>query len=140
MGFRLRNTQISGHQVLKGTNVIFCDDEKSYPVVYTTGIIGANGTGKSYLMAAIATIFSEINKVKETGKPSVRRFSFTIDYEYEGDLYSVSNVRMEHSFRIMDVAGSQYNTIYAKKNGHNIEIDRLRLPERVIASTMTVTE
>lgn len=140
MGFRLRNIQISGHQVLKGTNVIFCDDEKSYPVVYTTGIIGANGTGKSYLMAAIATIFSEINKVKETGKPSVRRFSFTIDYEYEGDLYSVSNVRMEHGFRIMDIAGSQYNTIYAKKNGHNIEIDRLRLPERVIASTMTVTD
>ena len=58
MGFRLLRLNISGHPILKNTSVVFCDDKNESPVVYTTGIIGANGTGKSYLMGAIASIFS----------------------------------------------------------------------------------
>lgn len=140
MGFRLHSFQISGHPVLKSTTVVICDDKKSFPVVYTTGIIGANGAGKSYLMAAIASVFSEINRVKQTGRPGIRRFSFTVEYEFDGDLYRVTNLRLAGGFRLLDKENSQYDTYYVTKNGNPIELNKLKLPERVIASTMTVTD
>ena len=140
MGFRLRNIQISGHPVLKSTNVTFCDDEKNEPVVYTTGIIGANGTGKSYLIGAIATIFSDIYRAKTNGELGSKRFSFTVVYDYNGDTYRVSNVHVLDRARKMEAADNHTYNIYATRNRLPIQLKHLMLPEKVIASTMTVTD
>ena len=139
MGFRLLRLNISGHPILKKTTVVFCDDRNDSPVVYTTGIIGANGTGKSYLMGAIASIFADINKAKATGSYGNKRFSFDIDYEFDGAKYNVKNFWEAQGFRLVD-ANPQHISIYANKNGRPISIDGLDLPQQVIASTMTVTD
>lgn len=139
MGFRLIRLNISGHPILKNTTVVFCDDRNESSVVYTTGIIGANGTGKSYLMGAIASIFADINKAKATGNYGNKRFSFDIDYEFDGDRFNVKNFWEAQGFRLVD-ANPQHISIYAKKNGRPISIDCLDLPQQVIASTMTVTD
>lgn len=137
--FRLRRIQISGHPVLKEVDITLCDDANKTDAIYTTGIIGPNGTGKSHLMSAIATVFSEIRKVLDSRKTN-RRFSFTVDYDYLGDSYSVSNIKRVGERRIIEIGWPSEEILYATKNGKDISLDDIFLPERVIASTMTVTD
>lgn len=137
--FRLRRIQISGHPVLKDVDITLCDDANQADSFYTTGIIGPNGTGKSHMMSAIATTFSEIRKAKDLKKTN-RRFSFTVQYDYLGDSYCVSNSKRIGQFRVIDIVGFNNEALYATKNGHEINLGDIILPERVIASTMTVTD
>ena len=137
-GFRLRHLQISGHPVLKSMDVTLCDDNSTPPIVYTTGIIGANGTGKSHLMGAIASVFSEIQKAQASESSGTKRFSFTITYDFLGDEYTVSNIH-KNGFGVVDKEWSR-RYYFATRNGNSIKLEQVRLPERVIASTMTVTD
>ena len=79
--FRLRRIRISGHPVLKEVDVVLCDDKNQADTLYTTGIIGPNGTGKSHLMSAIATasrFFDPITPKKTTwslSRPSKKSWS-----------------------------------------------------------------
>lgn len=138
-GFRLRKISISGHPILKNVDITFCDDQENVPVVYTTGIIGANGTGKSNLMGAVSEVFSEIHKARESKSPTAKRFTFTVDYECGGDTFCVSN---SHKIEKSNFLGWMLipRSIYATRNGAEIELSELKLPARVIASTMTVTD
>lgn len=137
--FRLRRIRISGHPVLKEVDVVLCDDKNQADTLYTTGIIGPNGTGKSHLMSAIATVFSEIRKAKDSEKAN-RRFSFTVNYDYLGDSYCVTNTKKYGDFRVLDLSGERIEYLTATKNGVETTLDDVLLPERVIASTMTVTD
>ena len=137
--FRLRRIQISGHPVLKEVDITLCDDDKETKGLYTTGIIGPNGTGKSHLLSAIATVFSEIRKKQDSEKTN-RRFSFTIHYDYLGDSYCITNTKKYGDFRVLDLSGERIEYLTATKNGVETTLDDVLLPERVIASTMTVTD
>ena len=137
--FRLRRIRISGHPVLREVDVTLCDDENQIDTLYTTGIIGPNGTGKSHLMSVIATAFSEIRKAKDSEKTN-RRFSFTVDYDYLGDSYSVSNIKRAGGIRVIELGWPNTEILYATKNGYETSLDEIILPDRVIASTMTVTD
>ena len=138
--FRLRRLQITGHPVLKDLDVTLCDDEGSgASSVYTTGIIGANGTGKSHLMGAIASVFSEIRKCVDSDYMGKKRFSFTVEYDCMGSRYSVSNVRRYGNMRVIDIS-SQTEYLWATCDGEQIDVNELFLPDRIIASTMTVTD
>lgn len=138
--FRLRKIQISGHPVLKELDVTLCNDEGTSPSVYTTGIIGANGTGKSHLMGAIASVYSEIRKSVDSDNMGKKRFSFTIEYDCMGSRYSVSNVRRSGNMRVIDISGYQRNYLWAMCDGKQIDVNEIFLPDRIIASTMTVTD
>ena len=137
--FRLRRIQISGHPVLKEVDITLCDDLNQTNSLYTTGIIGPNGTGKSHIMSAIAIAFSEIRKTRDFEKTN-RRFSFTVEYDYLGDSYRVSNIKRIGDFKVIDLAGPNMERLYATKNGYETGLGDIFLPERVIASTMTVTD
>lgn len=139
LSFRLRRIQISGHPVLKEVDITLCDDDKETHDLYTTGIIGPNGTGKSHLLSAIATVFSEIRKAKDHEKTN-RRFSFTVYYDYLGDSYCITNTKKYGDFRVIDLTGRSIQHLTTTKNGDETILDEVFLPEKVIASTMTVTD
>lgn len=141
MGFRLLRVKISGHKVLKQIDIKFCDDALE-PVVYTTGVIGPNGTGKSHLMGAIATAFMEVRNAIDSGNAPRKRFSFLLEYCMMGDVYSVTNIlkfKIE-GFELVELDEEPYSSLQATRNNHQIDIKEIVLPERVIASTMTITD
>lgn len=138
-GFRLRSLKISGHPVLKDVQFIICDDNYSYENVYVSGIIGANGTGKSHLMATIATIFSEINKAKSNGNWGARRFTFDVEYDLYNDHYQIYNKRKVGDSDITDKQ-IHHHYIISYKNGSRIDLEDVFLPDKVIVSTMTVAD
>lgn len=139
LGFRLRKLKMSGHPVLKDVQFAFCDDLDTSDNVYVTGIIGANGTGKSHLMSAIATIFSEVYKAKFNGNFGSRRFTFEIEYYLYNDHYQISNSHKTVKYMALEFYDRQ-NYITVIKNGVSINLTDAFLPDRVIASTMTVSD
>ena len=139
MFFRLKRLQIAGHPILHSVDITFCDDSMKVSSIYTTGIIGPNGTGKSNLMGAIAAVFSEIRNWRDTGD-TTRRFSFAVEYDNMGDTYYVSNMRTMNSLDFLGRTTMDGGPFCAKKNGDEISLKEIALPQRVIASTMTVTD
>ena len=141
LGFRLLRVKISGHKVLKNVDIRFCDDTIE-PVVYTTGVIGPNGTGKSHLMGAIATAFMEIRNAIESGNAPRKRFSFLLDYSMRGDVYSVTNISKFKikGFELVELDDEPFSSLQATRNNRQIDLKEIVLPERVIASTMTITD
>ena len=138
--FRLRRIRLKGHPVLKDLDVTLCDDNEASSSIYTTGIIGANGTGKSHLMGVVASVFSEIKYAVDSDNVGKKRFSFTIEYDCIGHRYCVSNVRGKGSALFIDVSGTQKEYLWATCDGEQINVREVHLPDRVIASTMTVTD
>ena len=138
-GFRLRNLNISGHPVLKDVCFVFCDDDNAPDSVYVTGIIGANGTGKSHLMAAVASIFSEINRAQVNGNNGKRRFTFDVAYDLLNDSYMISNSH-KSGYGVDDWYHRRQGYISAYKNGLSVDLNDVFLPSGIIASTMTVTD
>lgn len=141
LGFLLKRLQLSGHPVLKDIAISFCDGDSlsDSDNIYITGIIGANGTGKSHLLSAIAVVFSEIQKAQYDGKVGERKFTFTIDYSYCGEDYHISN-SLKYGYYTLISRDNRDNGIHAEKNGDPIDIEEVLLPDRIIASTMTVTD
>lgn len=107
--------------------------------VKTTVVIGPNGIGKSYLLKAIADIMRVVDILvnsRENAKMPELNYRFDITYMLEGDQYAVSNI-----YQVMIPIGRneprQYNF---KKNGLNIHLADIRLPKKVIASSMTIAD
>lgn len=140
LAFRLLRLKISGHPVLKTLDITFCDDKSDVPSIYTTGIIGANGTGKSHLMSAIASVFSDAQKAMDGNKIGDKRFSYTVFYKYLGDTYCLSNIRKSNGFSIYDLYERPNEYLWATCNDEPVELDKVLLPDRVIASTMTISD
>ena len=72
----------------------------------------------------------------------LKRFSFKLEYSLNGVDYSVTNysrLRLE-TFESEALPNDQYSTITATRDRKRININELELPNRVIASTMTVTD
>lgn len=136
-GFLLKRLKISGHPVLKNIDISFCDGDEDGNGIYITGIIGANGTGKSHLMGAIASVFSEIRKAIDSNNYGRKRYSFIVYYDCMGASYMVTNNNGTYWDGFSGVYG---NYIKATRNEIQIDLQELILPDKVIASTMTITD
>lgn len=140
--FRLLSLYIQRHNVLGNIKLDFCknNEENAYPKdIYTTVVIGANGIGKSYLMRAIADIFSYLDKLSrgEEITESPVGFNFRIRYRIGAAEYEFSNFG---EYNPIGGARMQYNHVYYKRNGEGVRVGQMVNPARIIASTMTVTD
>lgn len=140
--FRLLSLTILHHRVLGNINLTFSQDENQehYPEdIYTSVVIGANGIGKSFLLRAIADIFSFLDGQMEERvyKKSPVDYQFSIKYMVGISTYEFTNIdRIEPAGR----ARRNYMHTLCKRDGEEVRIGQMVVPSRVIASTMTVTD
>ena len=140
--FRLLSLTILHHRVLGNINLTFSQDENQehYPEdIYTSVVIGANGIGKSFLLRAIADIFSFLDGQMEERvyKKSPVDYQFSIKYMVGISTYEFTNIdRIEPAGR----ARRNYMHTICKRDGEEVRTGQMVAPARVIASTMTVTD
>lgn len=140
--FRLLSLHILHHNVLGNIKLDFFKDSDEDIVpknIYTSVVIGANGIGKSYLMRAIADIFSYLDSLcrgVEIKKNPISYY-FCVRYRIGIEEYEFSNFDF-----INPVAGArrQYTHLFYKLNGNKVRVEMMGNPSRIIASTMTVTD
>lgn len=140
--FRLLSLSILHHHVLGNIELDFFKnkDENIIPNnIYTSVVIGANGIGKSYLMRAIADIFSYLDTLcREVEiKNNPISYYFCVRYRIGIEEYEFSNFGV---FNPVEKTRKQYTHLYYKRNGKKITVEQMRSPARIIASTMTVTD
>lgn len=112
-----------GKEVL---NSNFIPDVKTNKV-FTTLILGENGTGKSFLLKTLADIFIYLEKAKHyQRKPRFRYEQFTVHYFLNGDEYKVDKI-----------SGRE---LVCEKNGEVISLKELNLPQKVLAVSFMVND
>lgn len=138
--FQLINIALHKHPVIGYTSLTFNNENvSSIAGVKTTVVIGPNGIGKSYLLKAIAEIMRVVDILvnsRENAKMPELNYRFGITYMLDGDQYAVSNI-YQGMIPIGRNEPRQYNF---KKNGLNIHLADIRLPKKVIASSMTIAD
>lgn len=138
--FRIKSLTILNHYVLGYLHLDFWrGSEESTEDIYSTVVIGVNGIGKSHLLRAIADIFCYLEALKSNyaDKKNAPRFKFKIDYYLNDYLYEFANIK-----DIEPVSRNivEYSQVSCQKNGAFVLLQDMQLPERIIASTMTVTD
>lgn len=140
--FQLINVTIHKHPVLGYVSLNF-DKTDGVPVnengIMTSVIIGKNGVGKSYLLRAIADIFRTldclVNSEEDVKMPEIS-YRFGVTYQLDEHLYSVSDIHNG----IEPHGRNQIHQYYFKIDNKSAHRRDIRLPKRVIASSMTVAD
>ena len=125
--FLLRKITVENHEryIIEAN---FVDDEKrGNEGVFSTLILGENGTGKSFLLKTIADIFIFLDKAQQyKGKPKFRYEKFSISYFYKGNEYVIDR--------------NSGREIICRKNGLEVDLFNVELPTNVLAVSFMVND
>lgn len=95
--------------------------------IFSTLILGENGTGKSFLLKTIADVFIYISKARiYKRKPKFKYTQFCVEYSIDCNDYCI---KKESS-----------RDIFCWKNGNKINLDIIELPLKVLAVSFMVND
>ncbi|MBR5971938.1 MAG: AAA family ATPase [Paludibacteraceae bacterium] len=148
-GFRLLHLEIQNHTVLapkgKKCSIEFFNTQFEESITisekpYSTVIIGANGVGKSFVLAAVADIFRYLHQLKNYDNSKVESpgFRFAIQYYENGRNYKISNLPDQTGLVKMD--GNAKEKISCWVDGHPNGLHVCDLPCAVLASSITIAD
>ena len=157
--FKLLSLHLSGHSQLGNLDISFVDNNEIRQVEkpYSSILIGPNGSGKSFILRAIIEIFRNIEKYRSEGylNDEVRfQYSFHVRYIIDKDIFDISTNRIiihnrKNGSRVLIIAYKNrpdseplfLGTRFPLKNEkYEIQPDELKLPQRVIASSVMLND
>lgn len=148
-GFRLLLLEIQNHSVLarKGTKcrVELFNTQTEEPITinkkpYSTVIIGPNGVGKSFVLAAVADIFRYLHQLQNNDNKSVEPlgFRFAIQYFINGHCYKVSTLPDLLGLVKVDENANEKISCWVDDQPKGLHV--CDLPCAVLASSITIAD
>lgn len=138
MSFRLKKLDLYKHPILNSISLIFCNDE-TYPSnkdIYNTVIIGANGIGKSYILKAITDIFNFLHsKLLALSDSNNLPYRFKLTYTINNNEHVLTSMLKGHEQNNK----FEHDIIYYLNN-QQVPFSKCKLPTRIIASSMTISD
>lgn len=138
MSFRLKKLDLYKHPILNSISLIFCNDE-TYPSnkdIYNTVIIGANGIGKSYILKAITDIFNFLHsKLLALSDSNNLPYRFKLTYTINNNEHVLTSMPKEQEQN----SKFEHDIIYYLNN-QQVPFSKCKLPTRIIASSMTISD
>lgn len=142
--FRLISVDIQGHKILGTFHLDFSKGKIEVggvpEDVFTSVIIGKNGIGKSRLLRLLSDIFVDLKARQGVGylRDTKSNYRYKVKYEFCNHIFEAGNYNWTLQFQI--ASGESMFLSYSMKDGAQIPFDELKLPTKIIASTMTVTD
>jgi predicted ATPase len=134
----LRDTTLMGKSKLFYSFIEPNDEQKS---IYTTVIIGANGTGKSNLFRIIIELFKEL---EDLSKGKNRSYDvdgrFSLKFSLNDDEYEYSNIKDSDKLKDIHVLSEKGNTAYLLRNGQKEDFAKVQLPIAIVANSIMLTD
>ncbi len=135
----LRDTTLMGKSKLFYS---FVDENDKQNAIYSTVIIGANGTGKSNLFRIIIELLKELH---DLSNDKSRSYSidgkFNLKFSLHGDIYEYSNIMDAGNLKDMQVlTGKGQNPAYLLKNGNKVDYKQVQFPIAVVANSIMLTD
>ena len=142
-GFKLISLDIKQDKIFGDIFYDFVDDGDSQNEIYTTVVIGTNGTRKSLLLKRIIELFLDLQSLKQDSKKNIR-YGFTFSLKYSIDNLLLEYTNIEKVKEGLDV----YKEIHYKIN-NNIQFDyenngysfsNVIIPDSIIAISTLITD
>lgn len=150
-GFKLLSLDLRGNSLMGKSNLFysFVDENDKQDIIYSTVIIGANGTGKSNLFRIIIELLKELNDLSRGKSRSYNVDGlFNLKYSLNGDIYEYTNIiYLDGSFKAdgqpeLDAQNpDKANRAYLKVNGKfEPDFKNAFLPLSIVANSIMLTD
>jgi predicted ATPase len=134
--FKLNRLRVKDHFIFNDMDVNFIDKNDEPSQLYTTLIIGPNGTGKSNLLKLIIQIFAELNYLKDTNKRTTRQLGkFQLEYTLNGEYFNFYNYDFDNISNELPSSKT-----FIKKNNQIVDFTETILPNQFITLSNTITD
>jgi hypothetical protein len=134
----LRDTTLMGKSKLFYNFIKSTGEQNS---IYTTVVIGANGTGKSNLFRIVIELLKELDDLSNDKKRSyVVDGRFNLKFSIHGNIYEYSNIHDTEAIKDIQNLSDKGNTAYLLKNGEKVEYNTVQLPIAIVANSIMLTD
>lgn len=141
-GLKLLSLELRENTLWGKNNIFydFVDEADKQDAIYSTVIIGSNGTGKSNLFRVIIELFKELYDLSRNGKRAYNVDGrFNLKFSIHGDVYEYSNVIYSDKLNDIQFLTSK-NPAYLLKNSLKVEFNEIQLPIAIVANSIMLTD
>lgn len=142
-GFKLISLKLSRDKVFGTIIYDFLDEEDEQDEIYTTVIIGSNGTRKSLLFRRLITLLWDLYTLsKDKTKTFNYDFAFSLRYSLDNLIYEYSNIHGQENFKIKR---ENYLTIDGIIQRHTEDstkysFENAYIPDTIVACTSVIPD
>ena len=139
-GFKLISLDLRENSLLGTIYYDFIDDEDNQETIYTSVLIGPNGTGKSNLFRTVIELFKELNDLRNGGERSYKvNGQFSLKYGIDNNIFDYTNFRNFEKTENFNSNDKKYIS-YLLKNGKFISTAEAILPTAIVANSIMLTD
>lgn len=137
IGFKLISLELTDFTFFGTITYNFVDNDDEQDKIYTSVIIGPNGTRKSLLFNLIICIFKNIFDFKERNPIDFGKYrdgDFHLTYALNNEIYEIKRVQNKK-----DKNQTRFNYIFSR-NKKIYDISNFELPITIIGNSITITD
>lgn len=142
-GFKLLSLDLRGNSLMGKSNLYysFVDENDKLDFIYTTVIIGANGTGKSNLFRIIIELLKELNDLSRGKNRSYNvDGNFNLKFSVNGDIFEYANIISEGESFENKPEPEKGNPAFLLINGKKNDFEMAQLPLAIVANSIMLTD
>jgi predicted ATPase len=142
-GFKLLTLDLRGNSLMGKSNLYysFVDENDKQKLIYTTVIIGANGTGKSNLFRIIIELLKELNDLSRGKNRSYNvDGNFNLKFSVNGDIFEYANIVSEGESIENSNEPEKGNQAFLLRNGKKIDFEKAQFPLAIVANSIMLTD
>jgi predicted ATPase len=139
IGFKLISLELRENTLVGTIHYEFIENIDKPDEIYTSVIIGENGTGKSNMFRIIIMLFKELHDLSHGRARSYNVDGrFNLKYSFRGSIFEFSNITVVND--AIDTIAAARNQAFLIKNGRVVPFEKVEFPKAIVANSIMLTD